>query len=90
MPASTRRCVHGYDQGNAIAAHGGAGARLMRIYDGPSEVHRWSGDRFRWKQRRLVARPRFFSWSRDRTENRYPLFLITLWVVARNILGLKR
>ena len=36
-------------------------------------------DRFKWKQRRLVARSRFFSWSRDRTENRYPLFLITLW-----------
>ena len=35
-------------------------------------------DRFRWKQRRLVARSRFFSWSRDRTENRIPLFLITL------------
>jgi hypothetical protein len=32
------------------------------------------------EQRRLVARSRFFSWSRDRTENRIPLFLITLQV----------
>jgi hypothetical protein len=47
-----------------------------RLHDRSEALER---DRFRWKQRRLVARSRFFSWSRDRTENRIPLFLITLW-----------
>ena len=31
-----------------------------------------------------MARSRFFSWSRDRTENRYPLFLITLYFEGKD------
>ena len=44
------------------------------------------------------ARSRFFSWSRDRTENRIPLFLITLYfashalkrVVSASILSIQK
>jgi hypothetical protein len=41
----------------------------------------------KWKHRSREARSRFFSWSRDRTENRIPLFLIALygrWRAAPN------